>query len=175
MCTLRGGSNYSTTPWFFQKLCCTFSVLVSHIWGIKMNILQKLFQGKCIPVSEHGGNSSCEYEVAVEKLCKIAENLRQYGVPEELISALDKAENEILALEEKRMFRLRFDIEQNYSESLCERDRPLRPAPFAIMRFSSSVPAPVQPVHRSRCTQVCIPEEACGRSYSCSQALRLRQ
>lgn len=38
-----------------------------------MNILQKLFQGKCIPVSEHGGNSSCEYEVAVEKLCKIAE------------------------------------------------------------------------------------------------------
>lgn len=105
MCTLRGGSNYSTTPWFFQKLCCTFSVLVSHIWGIKMNILQKLFQGKCIPVSEHGGNSSCEYEVAVEKLCKIAENLRQYGVPEELISALDKAENEILALEEKRMFR----------------------------------------------------------------------
>ena len=70
-----------------------------------MNILQKLFQGKCIPVSEHGGNSSCEYEVAVEKLCKIAENLRQYGVPEELISALDKAENEILALEEKRMFR----------------------------------------------------------------------
>lgn len=70
-----------------------------------MNILQKLFQGKCIPVSEHGGNSSCEYEVAVEKLCKIAETLRQYGVPEELISALDKAENEILALEEKRMFR----------------------------------------------------------------------
>lgn len=66
---------------------------------------QKLFQGKCIPVSEHGGNSSCEYEVAVEKLCKIAENLRQYGVPEELISALDKAENEILALEEERMFR----------------------------------------------------------------------
>lgn len=56
-----------------------------------MNILQKLFQGKCIPVSEHGGNSSCEYEVAVEKLCKIAETLRQYGVPEELISALDKA------------------------------------------------------------------------------------
>lgn len=52
MCTLRGGSNYSTTPCFFQKLCCTFSVLVSHIWGIKMNILQKLFQGKCIPVSE---------------------------------------------------------------------------------------------------------------------------
>ena len=98
-----GGSNYSTTPCFFQKLCCTFSVLVSHIWGIKMNILQKLFQGKCIPVSEHGGNSSCEYEVAVEKLCKIAETLRQYGVPEELISALDKAENEILALEEKRM------------------------------------------------------------------------
>lgn len=93
MCTLRGGSNYSTTPCFFQKLCCTFSVLVSHIWGIKMNILQKLFQGKCIPVSEHGGNSSCEYEVAVEKLCKIAETLRQYGVPEELISALDKAEN----------------------------------------------------------------------------------
>lgn len=41
----------------------------------------------------------------MEKLCKIAENLRQYGVPEELISALDKAENEILALEEKRMFR----------------------------------------------------------------------
>lgn len=70
-----------------------------------MNILQKLFQGKCIPVSEHGGNSSCEYEVAVEKLCKIAENLRQYGVPEELISALDKAENEILALEEERVFR----------------------------------------------------------------------
>lgn len=28
-----------------------------------MNILQKLFQGKCIPISEHGGNSSCEYEV----------------------------------------------------------------------------------------------------------------
>ena len=47
MRTLRGGSNYSTTPWFFRKLCCTFSVLVSHIWGIKMNILQKLFQGKC--------------------------------------------------------------------------------------------------------------------------------
>ena len=41
----------------------------------------------------------------MEKLCKIAENLRQYGVPEELISALDKAENEILALEEKWMFR----------------------------------------------------------------------
>ena len=41
----------------------------------------------------------------MEKLCKIAETLRQYGVPEELISALDKAENEILALEEKRMFR----------------------------------------------------------------------
>lgn len=40
----------------------------------------------------------------MEKLCKIAENLRQYGVPEELISALDKAENEILALEEERMF-----------------------------------------------------------------------
>ena len=70
-----------------------------------MNILQKLFQGKCIPVSEHGGNSSCEYEVAVEKLCKIAETLRQYDVPEELISALDKEENEILALEEERMFR----------------------------------------------------------------------
>lgn len=70
-----------------------------------MNILQKLFQGKCIPVSEHGGNSYCEYEVAVEKLRKIAENLRQYDVPEELISALDKAENEILALEEERMFR----------------------------------------------------------------------
>lgn len=121
MCTLRGGSNYSTTPWFFQKLCCTFSVLVSHIWGIKMNILQKLFQGKCIPVSEHGGNSSCEYEVAVEKLCKIAENLRQYGVPEELISALDKAE-EPRSLHWKRSgcSVLRFDIEQNYSESLCE-------------------------------------------------------
>lgn len=112
-CTLREGSNYSTTPWFFQKLCCTFSVLVSHIWGIKMNILQKLFQGKCIPVSEHGGNSSCEYEEAVEKLCKIAETLRQYGVPEELISALDKAENEILALEEERMFRfaIRYRVE----------------------------------------------------------------
>lgn len=41
----------------------------------------------------------------MEKLCKIAETLRQYGVPEELISALDKAENEILALEEERMFR----------------------------------------------------------------------
>ena len=105
MCTLREGSNYSTTPWFFQKLCCTFSVLVSHIWGIKMKILQKLFQGKCIPVSEHGWNSSCEYEVAVEKLCKTVENLRQYGVPEDLISALDKAENEILALEEELMFR----------------------------------------------------------------------
>ena len=50
----------------------------------------------------------------MEKLCKIAENLlcmtyhrllSLYGVPEELISALDKAENEILALEEERMFR----------------------------------------------------------------------
>lgn len=41
----------------------------------------------------------------MEKLCKIAENLRQYGVPEEMISALDKAENEIHALEEERMFR----------------------------------------------------------------------
>lgn len=161
MCTLREGSNYSTTPRFFQKLCCTFSVLVSHIWGIKMNILQKLFQGKCIPVSEHGGNSSCEYEVAVEKLCKIAENLRQYGVPEELISALDKAENEILALEEERMFRFAIRYRAELQREL--------------MRFSSSVPAPVQPARRSRCTQVCIPEEACGRSYSCSQALRLRQ
>lgn len=41
----------------------------------------------------------------MEKLCKTVENLRQYGVPEDLISALDKAENEILALEEERMFR----------------------------------------------------------------------
>lgn len=84
-----------------------------------MNILQKLFQGKCIPVSEHGGNSYCEYEVAVEKLCKIAENLRQYGVPEELISALDKAE-EPRSLHWKRSgcSVLRFDMEQNYSESL---------------------------------------------------------
>ena len=56
-----------------------------------MDILQKLYQGKCVPVSEYGGNSSCEYEVAVEKLCKTVENLRQYGVPEDLISALDKA------------------------------------------------------------------------------------
>ena len=40
----------------------------------------------------------------MEKLCKIAETLRQYGVPEELISALDKAENEILALEEEREY-----------------------------------------------------------------------
>jgi hypothetical protein len=70
-----------------------------------MDILQKLYQGKCVPVSEYGGNSSCEYEVAVEKLCKTVENLRQYGVPEDLISALDKAENEILALEEEWMFR----------------------------------------------------------------------
>lgn len=176
MCTLREGSNYSTTPWFFQKLCCTFSVLVSHIWEIKMNILQKLFQGKCIPVSEHGGNSSCEYEVAVEKLCKIAENLRQYGAcRKSLFLRLIKRRTRSLHWKRSGCSVLRFDIEQNYSESLCERDRPLRPAPFAIMRFSSSVPAPVQPVHRSRCTQVCIPEEACGRSYSCSQALRLRQ
>ena len=70
-----------------------------------MDMLEKLYQGKCLPASEHGGNSSCEYEAAVEKLCKIVENLRQYGVPEELISALEKAENEILALEEERMFR----------------------------------------------------------------------
>lgn len=70
-----------------------------------MNILQKLFQGKCIPISEHGGNSSCEYEAAMEKLCKIVETLRQYGVPEELIFALDKAKNAILALEDERMFR----------------------------------------------------------------------
>ena len=69
-----------------------------------MDMLQKLYRGKCIPPSEHGGNLSCEYEAAVEKLCKIVENLRQYGVPEELLSALEKAENEILALEEERMF-----------------------------------------------------------------------
>lgn len=36
-----------------------------------MNILQKLFQGKCIPVSEHGGNSYCEYEVAVENFVRL--------------------------------------------------------------------------------------------------------
>lgn len=130
MCTLRGGSNYSTTPWFFQKLCCTFSVLVSHIWGIKMNILQKLFQGKCIPVSEHGGNSSCEYEVAVEKLCKIAENLRQYGVPEELISALDKAENEILALEEKRMFRFAIRYRAELQRELMRKGQAIAACPF---------------------------------------------
>lgn len=41
----------------------------------------------------------------MEKLCKIAETLRQYGVPEELISALDKAKNAILALEDERIFR----------------------------------------------------------------------
>ena len=41
----------------------------------------------------------------MEELCEIVENLRQYGVPEELISALDKEENEILALEEEQMFR----------------------------------------------------------------------
>ena len=70
-----------------------------------MDMLEKLHQGKCVPASEHGGNASCEYEAAVKKLCKIVENLRQYGVPEELISALEKAENEILALEEERMFR----------------------------------------------------------------------
>ena len=70
-----------------------------------MDMLQNLYQGKCIPASEHGGNPSCEYESAVEKLYKIVENLRQYGVPEELISDLEKAENEILALEEERMFR----------------------------------------------------------------------
>lgn len=75
--------------------------------------IAKAVSRKCIPVSEHGGNSSCEYEVAVEKLCKIAENLRQYGVPEEMISALDKAENEIHALEEERMFRfaIRYRLE----------------------------------------------------------------
>lgn len=49
----------------------------------------------------------------MEKLCKIAENLRQYGVPEEMISTLDKAENEIHALEEERMFRfaIRYRLE----------------------------------------------------------------
>ena len=41
----------------------------------------------------------------MEKLCKIAQTIRQNGVQEELNSALDKAENEILALEEERMFR----------------------------------------------------------------------
>lgn len=41
----------------------------------------------------------------MEKLCKIVETLRQYGVPEELIFALDKAKNAILALEDERMFR----------------------------------------------------------------------
>ena len=140
MCTLRGGSNYSTTPCFFQKLCCTFSVLVSHIWGIKMNILQKLFQGKCIPVSEHGGNSSCEYEVAVEKLCKIAENLRQYGVPEELISALDKAENEILALEEKRMFRFAIRYRAELQRELMRKGQAIAACPFryyAVFFFRS--------------------------------------
>ena len=70
-----------------------------------MDILQKLYQGKCVPVSEYGGNSSCEYEGAVGKLCKTVEKLRQNGVPGDLISALDKAENEILALEEEWMFR----------------------------------------------------------------------
>ena len=140
MCTLRGGSNYSTTPCFFQKLCCTFSVLVSHIWGIKMNILQKLFQGKCIPVSEHGGKSSCEYEVAVEKLCKIAETLRQYGVPEELISALDKAENEILALEEKRMFRFAIRYRAELQRELMRKGQAIAACPFryyAVFFFRS--------------------------------------
>lgn len=140
MCTLREGSNYSTTPWFFQKLCCTFSVLVSHIWGIKMNILQKLFQGKCIPVSEHGGNSSCEYEVAVEKLCKIAENLRQYGVPEDLISALDKAENEILALEEERMFRFAIRYRAELQRELMRKGQAIAACPFryyAVFFFRS--------------------------------------
>jgi len=69
-----------------------------------MDMLQKLYQGKCIPASEHGGNLSCEYKAAVEKLCEIVENLRQYGVPDDLIAELEKAENSILALEEERMF-----------------------------------------------------------------------
>ena len=105
-----------------------------------MNILQKLFQGKCIPVSEHGGNSSCEYEVAVEKLCKIAENLRQYGVPEELISALDKAENEILALEEKRMFRFAIRYRAELQRELMRKGQAIAACPFryyAVFFFRS--------------------------------------
>lgn len=105
-----------------------------------MNILQKLFLGKCIPVSEHGGNSSCEYEVAVEKLCKIAENLRQYGVPEELISALDKAENEILALEEERMFRFAIRYRAELQRELMRKGQAIAACPFryyAVFFFRS--------------------------------------
>lgn len=105
-----------------------------------MNILQKLFQGKCIPVSEHGGNSSCEYEVAVEKLCKIAETLRQYGVPEELISALDKAENEILALEEERMFRFAIRYRAELQRELMRKGQAIAACPFryyAVFFFRS--------------------------------------
>ena len=69
-----------------------------------MDILQQLFRGKCIPASELGGNTSQEYNEALERHKEIVEKMRSCGVPDELIQALDKAENELLALEEERIF-----------------------------------------------------------------------
>ena len=69
----------------------------------------------------------------MEKLCKIAENLRQYGVPEELISALDKAENEILALEEKRMFRFAIRYRAELQRELMRKGQAIAACPFSLL------------------------------------------
>ena len=76
----------------------------------------------------------------MEKLCKIAETLRQYGVPEELISALDKAENEILALEEKRMFRFAIRYRAEFQRELMRKGQAIAAYPFryyAVFFFRS--------------------------------------
>lgn len=67
-------------------------------------MLQQLYRGKCIPTTEHGGNLSSEYSKALQNYKDIIARIRSYGVPEEVLQALDKAENELMALEEERMF-----------------------------------------------------------------------
>lgn len=70
-----------------------------------MDMLQQLYCGRCIPASELGNNTSPEYDVALRHLGDIVDKLRQYGVPDDLLEDLDRAENALMALEEERMFR----------------------------------------------------------------------
>lgn len=70
-----------------------------------MDILQQLYRGRCIPASELGSNTSTEYDMALKHLKDIVDKLRQYGVPDDLLEDLDRAENALMALEEERMFR----------------------------------------------------------------------
>ena len=69
-----------------------------------MDMLQKLYQGKYVPTSELGRNASRQYSEALEKYQEIIGKVKSYGVPDELMQALDKVENELFALEEERIF-----------------------------------------------------------------------